>query len=94
MTLALHERGLFTWSEWAQALAGAVRQAQANGDRDDGSTYYRRWLSALEHLAAAKGMTSDHALEERRAAWQRAAEATPHGQPILLDNDPAGREPA
>jgi hypothetical protein len=31
--------------------------------------------------------TSAH-LDERRAAWDRAAHATPHGQPILLENDP------
>jgi hypothetical protein len=25
------------------------------------------------------------------AAWQRAAHATPHGKPILLENDPERR---
>lgn len=88
LTLALHERGLFTWPEWAQALAGEIRQAQASGDPDDGSTYYRHWLAALETLAAAKGITSGDALADRRAAWDRAAHATPHGAPIVLENDP------
>jgi hypothetical protein len=27
-------------------------------------------------------------LDDRRAAWDRAAHATPHGQPIVLSNDP------
>ncbi len=88
MTLALHERGLFTWPEWAQALAVAIRQARAEGDPDDGSTYFRHWLSALERLVGAKGVASEQALAERREAWERAAEATPHGAPILLENDP------
>ena len=91
LTLTLRERGLFTWNEWAAALSGEIRKARAKGDPDDGSTYYCHWLSALERLAAAKGITSKAALAERRAAWDRAAHATPHGQPILLENDPLAR---
>ncbi|TVR07475.1 MAG: nitrile hydratase accessory protein [Salinarimonadaceae bacterium] len=91
MTLRLHERGLFTWREWAQALAEAIRKAQAAGDADDGSTYYAHWLAALETLVAEKGLAPADALAERRAALERAARATPHGQPILLENDPLGR---
>jgi nitrile hydratase accessory protein len=88
MTLVLHERGLFTWAEWASALAAAITRAQAAGDPDDGSTYYRHWLAAIERLAVDKGVVSPVHLDTRRAAWDRAARATPHGQPILLDNDP------
>jgi nitrile hydratase accessory protein len=91
MTIALHERGLFTWPEWAAALARAIRKAQAAGDRDDGSTYYRHWLAALETLTADKGAASEEALARRREAWDRAAHATPHGAPILLENDPLFR---
>ena len=47
MTLALHERGVFTWPEWAAALAAEIKRAQAAGDPDTGETYYRtgstRW---------------------------------------------------
>ena len=88
VTLALHEQGLFTWTEWAAALSGAIKRAQASGDCDDGSTYYRHWLSAIEQLVRDKGIASEQALAERRDAWDRAAHATPHGQPILLANDP------
>jgi nitrile hydratase accessory protein len=91
MTLVLHERGLFTWTEWAEALATEIRRAQASGDCDDGSTYYRHWLAAIERLVGAKGIASETVLAERRAAWDRAAHATPHGQPILLRNDPLFR---
>jgi nitrile hydratase accessory protein len=94
LTIALHERGVFSWPEWAQALAGAIRDAQAAGDPDDGSTYYQHWLGALERLVAEKGMARREALLERQGAWARAAEATPHGEPILLENDPLKHEPA
>ncbi|MBJ6127542.1 nitrile hydratase accessory protein [Microvirga splendida] len=88
MTLALYEQGLFTWTEWAGALSAAIKQAQASGDCDDGSTYYQYWLAAIEQLVRDKGIASEQALAERRGAWDRAAHATPHGQPILLANDP------
>jgi nitrile hydratase accessory protein len=84
MTLALHQRGLFTWPEWAAALAGEIAAAQRAGDPDHGDTYYRHWLSALERLVAAKGAASADELERTREAWAHAAERTPHGRPIEL----------
>ena len=88
MTLALHERGLFTWEAWTQALGAAIRAAQVAGDPDDGSSAYRHWLSALERLVTELGVASATALTARRDAWDRAAHATPHGQPITLEADP------
>jgi nitrile hydratase accessory protein len=69
LTLALYERGLFTWSEWTQVLSEEIRSAETQGDRGDGSTYYRHWLAAIERLVTAKGLTSQAALAQRRAAW-------------------------
>ena len=89
MAVAHHERGCFTWSEWAGALAAEIKAAQAAGDADTGETYYRHWLAALEKLVAEKALTNRAELETRRAQWDRAARATPHGQPIELSNDPA-----
>jgi nitrile hydratase accessory protein len=84
IVLALHGRGLFTWPEWAGALAEAIAQAQAGGDPDRGDTYYAHWLAALERLVAAKGAGTDAELARYRHAWDHAAERTPHGQPIEL----------
>ncbi len=50
LTIALHERGLFTWPQWAAALARQIELAQAAGDADLGDTYYQHWLLALESL--------------------------------------------
>ena len=87
MTLALHERGLFTWKEWADALAVEIGQAQAGGDPDSGETYYLHWLGALEKLVAKKGVATRDMLTRYRDAWDRACERTPHGQPIALKPD-------
>lgn len=56
MALALHARRLFTWNEWAAALADQIKRAQAEGDPDTGETYYQHWLATLETLVAAKGV--------------------------------------
>lgn len=88
MAVKLHERGVFTWNEWAAALSGEIWRAQAAGDPDSGSTYYRHWLATLERLVVEKGLGTAGALSERKDAWDRAAPATPHGRPILLENDP------
>jgi len=53
LAVALNERGLFTWSEWAAALGEEIKRAQAAGDPDLGNTYYRHWLVALERILAA-----------------------------------------
>ena len=87
MAVALHERGVFTWTEWAATLADEIKRAQAAGDPDTGETYYRHWLAALERLVAEKGIASHGTLTRYRDAWDRAADRTPHGKPIELSPD-------
>jgi nitrile hydratase accessory protein len=84
MALALHERGIFSWNEWADTLSSEIKRAQAAGDPDTGETYYRHWLAALERLIAAKGVTTSENLHRYRDAWDHAADRTPHGAPIEL----------
>jgi nitrile hydratase accessory protein len=90
MALALHARGLFTWSEWAASLADEIRRAQASGDPDTGETYYRHWLANLEKLISAKGVATSDMLHRYRDAWDHAADRTPHGQPIELKPEDFG----
>lgn len=88
MAVALHEQRLFTWAEWAQALGAEIARAGTDARRTSGSGYYECWLAALERLVADKGLASPARLDALGAAFRRAAQATPHGAPILLDNDP------
>ncbi|KWV57031.1 nitrile hydratase [Bradyrhizobium macuxiense] len=87
IALTLRDRGVFTWSEWAAALADQIKRAQAAGDPDTGETYYLHWLATLEHIVAAKGVTTSETLHRYRDAWDRAADRTPHGKPIALTPD-------
>jgi nitrile hydratase accessory protein len=84
MALTLHERGLFTWSEWAATLADEIKRAQAKGDPDTGETYYLHWLATLERLVGEKGVASPATLRRYHDAWDHAADRTPHGSPIEL----------
>ena len=51
MALALYERGIFTWPEWAAMLADEIKRAQAAGDPDAGEHV----LSPLAERARAHG---------------------------------------
>ena len=84
MAVALHERGLFGWSEWTALLGDEIKRAQASSDHDTGETYYLHWLAALERIVAQKGMTDAPTLMRYRDAWDHAADRTPHGMPIIL----------
>jgi nitrile hydratase accessory protein len=84
LALSLHQRGVFSWGEWAAALGDEIKKAQAAGDPDTGETYYRHWLAALERIVAAKGLADRYTLARARGAWQRACARTPHGTPIEL----------
>lgn len=84
MALSLYDRGLFSWKEWAAALADEIKIAQAGGDPDTGAIYYRHWLATLEKMVAAKGVTTTATLHRYRDAWDHAADRTPHGKPIEL----------
>ena len=77
LAVLLNERGVFSWSEWTQALGAEIAAAPEKA-------YYAAWLDALEALLVAKGVAAHGELPKLTQAWLDAAEATPHGQPIVL----------
>ena len=85
LTVALHKRGAFAWSEWSEMLSRELHRADA---APDGSDYWHRWSDALVALLEAKGLTWPDEVREVSEAWRRAARATPHGVAIVLENDP------
>lgn len=78
MAVRLHEQGHFTWPQWAAVLSEQIAAAGT------GTEYYDHWLAALEVMVARSGLSSVTELADRREEWRRAAENTPHGQPIEL----------
>lgn len=82
LAVALNEAGWLDWSDWSQAF-GEARAGE--GD------YFADWLATLEGILARRGVAAPEEVARLAAAWARAAEATPHGRPITLDNDPEAR---
>lgn len=79
LTVKLNEAGVFSWSDWTKALGAELA---ARPDRP----YYESWLAALERISEASAVMTGEERLARIAAWDKAARATPHGQPILLEN--------
>jgi nitrile hydratase accessory protein len=83
LAIALNERHVFAWREWSDALGAAIAR-DADGDPADAEAYWRSWLAALEDILAKKQLAGAADLAALQTAWRRAAEATPHGEPIEL----------
>lgn len=84
MVVKLNERGMFTWNEWAETLSTEIKSVE--------KPYYEHWLAALEKIVEAKGLMSNAERLDRIDAWDRAAHATPHGQPIELNQSTPATE--
>lgn len=80
MIVSLHERGAFTWNEWAQALGKKLKSEMQEN-------YYESCLKTLETLVERNYILSHEERLDRIEAWDRAARATPHGQPITLSQN-------
>ncbi len=85
MTVSLHQKGLFTWPQWTETI-GAIIAADNHPDQT-GERYYEYWLAALEQIVASQTPISSDLLKHRKDAWDRAARATPHGEPIELGRE-------
>jgi nitrile hydratase accessory protein len=79
MADTLSRAGAFTATEWSEALGEELRRA------DSATTYYEAALKALERLLAGCGFATAEVISNRRDAWARAYLATPHGQPVKLE---------
>ena len=90
LAVSLNEAGHFTWAEWTERFAPILKEAQiapGASAADVNETYYQAWLKALERLVVEKGILTAPALTGRKDAWDRAARATPHGEPIVLGRE-------
>jgi nitrile hydratase accessory protein len=67
LAIKLSEAGIFTWKEWAAALAAELKAAAERGEPDDGSRYYHHWQAALERLVLEKGLLDSSALLRRKS---------------------------
>src|ERR1700754_779132 len=59
MTVHLHEKGLFTWPEWAESLSAELHRP---GRSEDGSDYFDCWVAALCGLLVSHGIADADAI--------------------------------
>ncbi len=85
MVVDLYEKGVFSWTDWAASLSRHLKRPDSAAD---GSDYYECWVRALEDLLKERAIAAETEIGDLQKSWQRAAEATPHGKPIVLQNDP------
>jgi nitrile hydratase accessory protein len=78
----LKEAGLFTATDWAEALGAERARQAAAGEPDTNRTYFEAVLATLERLSAGAISPADRT--RRRASWEAAYRRTPHGQPVVL----------
>lgn len=67
LTVSLHRKGLFDWSEWVAYLSREIAANPAHEGEDPGHAYYECWLAALEKIALDKGLAEAGPLAARRA---------------------------
>jgi nitrile hydratase accessory protein len=87
LAVRLSAQGHFTWKEWAAVLAEELKVDAERGESDDGSRYYYCWLAALERLVVEKRLSDPAALLARKEAWAEVYRQTPHGAPVVLENE-------
>jgi nitrile hydratase accessory protein len=85
MTVSLHNRGVFTWSEWARAISEKLAERTAKGDDHGGRYYYDDWLAALETLVGIQTDVRPSELADLKDRWARAYRTTPHGEKVVLN---------
>ena len=66
IAVALNESGLYQWPEFQSRLASKTAEAERSGEA---STYYERWLAALERLAVSEGLVSQDELDLRTGEY-------------------------
>ena len=64
LAVALHEAGVYPWSDFSQGLARHIATEGANASP---ATYYERWLATLESLIVANRLITPAEIESAMA---------------------------
>jgi nitrile hydratase accessory protein len=81
MTMALIERGAFTWGDFQPELVASIRAWEAAAAPGDPYSYYARWQEALERVLARATICSRGDLESRAEAFAERPPGHDHPHP-------------
>ncbi len=85
LAFAAAQKGVFSPTQWSEALGAELRKNEVDGTPDDRTSYYQTALRALQTLLLASGKLSQETITHREAEWRRAYLNTPHGMPVEID---------
>lgn len=71
---------------WSKTLGSELRVLEKAGAPDTPDTYYIAVMRAVEKLAAEISGITENLIAGRCEDWKRAYLATPHGEPVELEN--------
>lgn len=54
MAVKLNETGVFSWTEWADALSVNIAEFEKHSQINNSDDYYKLWQNTLENLVAEK----------------------------------------
>ena len=86
VVVALTRQGLFTWPEWVDVFSQVIADQPQNSDETVTQAYYRQWSTALELILVEHAEVPRTEIERRHDEWHAAYLGTPHGQPVVLEN--------
>ena len=95
VTVALNEAGYLDWSEWAQYLSQALREAGQSDesslaivhDREGNDAYYHAWLVALERVVRDKDWVGPLQLGARREAIRAYSNVADNPSTLRVSGD-------
>ena len=85
LSVALHARGEFTWSEWTKRFGAQLKKNGAGQELNGGDDYFAAWLDTLEAFLVERNPKDRQQLSALRAAWKEAYLSTPHGSPVDIN---------
>jgi nitrile hydratase accessory protein len=85
LAFAASQKGIFSPTQWSEALGAELRKKDDECISDERAGYYQAALRALETLLLASGMLAQETVIRRETEWRRAYLNTPHGMPVELN---------
>lgn len=86
LTVHLSESGQFSWADWTRAFGASLKTHGLSKELDGGDDYFEAWLDALETMLRDADIATADMVQTLASAWRDAYLATPHGQPVRLEN--------
>lgn len=85
ITIALHESGVMSWTEWTDMLAKEIAARKPNPGSDSEDEHYGSWQAALERLLQSRNLVGgpelSAALDRRKAEVTAVQEELRNSRP-------------